>query len=288
MTLQFLDPPADAACEHPKVLIIPAPYEATTSYGQGTGQGPQAILEASAQVEFYDDELDCEPFRVGIATTPSVDFTGVSGEAAIHRVEASVAAALKRGAWPLVLGGEHSITTGAVRACRAQHPAMGVVQIDAHADLRESYGGTTWSHASVMRRILQLGCPSVGIGIRALCQEERTVIRECHLPRWFGYQVAQDDTWMDAAIAACPPEVFLTFDVDGLDPSILRATGTPVPGGLQWYPTLRFLRRLFQARRVVGADVVELAPTDGDHASNFVAAQLTYKLIGYWATARSA
>ena len=205
----------------------------------------------------------------------------MTGEAAIIRVEAAVAQTLEREKWPLVLGGEHSITSGAVRACRAKYPELGVVQLDAHGDLRDTYEGSPWSHACVMRRIVDMGCPTVGIGIRSICAEEKALIRELKLPRWFAYEMAGSEAWIDEALAATPQQIFLTIDVDGFDPALIRATGTPEPGGMAWYPTLRFLRRLFAEREVVGADIVELAPQSGDHASDLTVARLAYKLIGY-------
>lgn len=281
----FLDPP-DEGCSNPRVAILPVPLEATTSYGHGTAAGPAAILEASCQVEFYDEELDREPYRVGLTTCPAVDFSGVTGADAIARIDTAVSEILGRGQWPLALGGEHALTTGGVRACLRRHPGMGVLQVDAHGDLRAEYEGSPWSHASVMRRIVELGCPTVGVGLRSICPEERDLIRAQRLPRWFAYQMAGSDAWMTDAIAALPAKVFLTIDVDGLDPSIIRATGTPEPGGIGWYPLLQFLRRVFQEREVVGADVVELAPAPNDHASNFTVAKLVYKVIGYWGMSR--
>lgn len=283
MTIQFLAPPVDSLSDRPKVVVIPAPYEATTSYGKGTAHGPHAILEASHQVEYYDEELESEAYRVGLTTRAPIVFDGLVGADAVAQVESAVREAYQAAQWPIVLGGEHSITSGAVRACREVYPDVGVVQIDAHGDLRDTYEGTPWSHASVMRRIVDLGCPTVGVGLRSLCAEERTFIRERQLPRWYAFAMAANDRWIDEAIAATPEHCFVTLDVDGLDPSIIRATGTPEPGGIGWYPLLTFLRRLCAERTVVGADVVELAPVAGDHTSNFTVARLVYKMIGYWA-----
>lgn len=277
----FLDPPVERMASPAKVCVIPVPFEDTVSYGGGTAHGPAAILDASAQVEFYDEELQAEAFMIGIDTAPAVDFSGVTGAAAIDRIEAATAAVLARGQWPLLLGGEHSMTTGPVRACRAKYPDVAVVQIDAHGDLRNEYQDSPWSHACVMRRIHEMGVPTFGIGLRSICPEEAALIREAKLQRWFAYQIAESDRWIDEVLAATPQRIFLTIDVDGFDPAVIRATGTPEPGGLQWYPTLRFLRRLFAEKTVIGADVVELAPTDADHASSFAVARLVYKLIGY-------
>ncbi len=279
--MRFLQPPESSVTPAHRVVVVPAPYEATVSYGHGTAGGPAAIIEASSQVEFYDEELNDEAYRVGIETARAIDFAGKIGAPAIALVDAAVTRVLSAGKWPLVLGGEHSVSTGCVRACLAQHPHMGVVQIDAHGDLREEYEGSPWSHASVMRRIHDLGCPSVGVGLRSLCREEREFIQRERLPRWFAYEMAGRTDWIDAAIAAMPDEVFLTIDVDGLDPSIVRATGTPEPGGMSWYDLTRFLRAIARQKKIIGADIVELAPVVGDHASDFAVARLAYKLIGY-------
>jgi agmatinase len=271
----------DVSSTDARVVVLPVPFEATTSYGTGTAQGPQAILQASAHVELYDEELQCDPSRMGIATADAVDCADLVGEAMVTCVAQHVAQIASRGQWPLVLGGEHAITTGCVRGCLDGVPDLGVVQIDAHGDLRDTYEGTPWSHACVMRRIMELGCPTVGVGLRAICEEEAQLIAAQQLPRWFAHDMVARNDWMDAAIAACPPRVFLTLDIDGLDPTLVRATGTPEPGGLQWHPLLAFLRRLFAEREVVGADIVELAPQAGDHASDFITARLAYKMIGY-------
>lgn len=283
---QFLDAGPIGADDAVAYGVLPVPFEATTSYGGGTQHGPQAIIDASSQVEFYDEELDCEPRRAGIVTYDAVDCCGVSGEDAITRIEQATALILGDGRVPVVLGGEHSITTGPVRACLAHAPAMGVLQIDAHGDLREQYEGSRWSHASVMKRIYELGCPTVGVGLRSLCEEERSLIRDARLPRWFAYDMASDDVWMQEAVAALPEHVYITVDVDGLDPSVIRATGTPEPGGLSWWTTMKFLRMVFAQRQVIGFDIVELAPSAHDHASSFAAARLVYKMIGYHLSGR--
>lgn len=285
MPKQFLDVDYKEYTNSPRVEVIPVPYEATTSYGKGTANGPAAIINASAQVEFFDEELNIEPQKIGIITRPALEIKE-RGEGAIKQISKAVSDSLNAGRWPMVLGGEHSITTGCVMACKEKYPDLGVLQIDAHGDLRNEYEGSPWSHASVMRRIVDMGCPTVGVGLRAICSEERALIQEKRLPRWFAHQVNNannSEAWIAEAIDALPKHVFITFDVDGLDPSIIRATGTPEPGGMMWHPTMRLLRELFSKRTVVGADVVELAPEKGDHASDFATARLVYKIIGYLA-----
>lgn len=284
--MNFLDVPAIAE-KDARVVVLPVPYEATTSYGQGTSRGPDALIAATAQVEFYDEELQSQPHEIGIATADPVDVAGCDGATVVAHVATRVREIVARGQWPLVLGGEHTITTGCLRGCLERYPDIGVLQIDAHADLRDTYHDTPWSHACVMRRIVELGCPTVGVGLRAVCREEAEFIRTKRLPRWFAHDIVGRIDWIDDVITALPQHVFVTFDVDGLDPSVIRATGTPVPGGLDWYTALRLLRAVFAQRTVVGADVVELAPQAGDHASDFAAARLACKLVGYYHAATS-
>ena len=264
--------------------VLPAPLEATVSYGAGAARGPAAILEASQQLEDWDGR-SC-PLEAGIHTLPAVDCDGPI-EAVLDRIEAATATILRRGKIPVILGGEHTVTLGALRAGAAhfaEHCSepIGVIQIDAHADLREEYEGGRFSHACVMRRAVEdLGLPLFQFGVRALCRAEAEY-RATH-PR-IRFLDAADFARGGFPDSLPPPDfpraLYITFDVDGLDPSVIRATGTPVPGGPGWHDCLRFLERVVSGRRVVGFDVVELAPRPGDHASDFAAAQLVYALMG--------
>jgi agmatinase len=268
------------AMETARATILPAGYEATTSYGVGTKDGPDAILRASRSLELYDDELDWEPCEVGIATAPAWEFDRSTPERPIEQVEALVAGALAAEKFPILLGGEHSITLGAVRAVQQRHPSVGVLQLDAHADLRDVYEGTPFSHACVMRRVTERA-PVVAVGIRSMSAEEARC-RPAHAYRRFKAEEAlRSADVIDAVVDALPSEVYVTVDLDALDPSVMPAVGTPEPGGLGWYDLLRLLRAVFQARRVVAADVVELAPVPGLNAPDFLAAKLVYKLISY-------
>ncbi len=274
--------PAWSALERARAFVYCVPYEKTVTYGRGTAEGPRAILEASAEVELYDEQSGGEPYRVGIATLGSYepDDWRIGSEAMVERVEAELEPLVRQGKWPVVLGGEHTVSVGAVGALAAVHRGMSVLQIDAHADLRQEYQGSRLSHACVMSRIGEI-CPFVGVGIRSLSREEGERIQEEKLPVFFAHEMRRDPQWMEKAIACLSDTVYLTVDIDGLDPSIVPATGTPEPGGLLWAETLEFLRLLFERRTVVGADVVELAPQPGLHASDFLAARLVYKLIGF-------
>jgi agmatinase len=234
----------------------------------------------------YDEELDRRIDALGLHTLPPVDCAGAAPEQVMARIHAAALPPLRDGKFLLTLGGEHSISYGVFTAQQtARTRPFSLLQIDAHADLRHSYEGTVHSHASIMARAHELGLPFVQVGIRALCAEERAFLRERGLEGnvFWGHDVAAraDDAWMDAVVERLGPEVYVTLDVDGLDPSIMPATGTPVPGGLGWYATLRLLRKVAARRRIVGADLTELAPIPGQHAPDFLVARLAFKLIGY-------
>ena len=277
----FLGLPEEASrYETSRVAVLPVPFERTTSYGKGTAQGPAAILEASRQVEFWEEMLRSEPWRIGIATLPPFAVETPDAAAALGALEAEARRHLAAGKFLVTLGGEHSLTTAPVRAARAVHGELAVVQFDAHADLRAEYDGTPWSHASVMRRLHEDGVPALAVGIRALCDEEAALIAEKQLPTIWGWELPARERFL-AELERLPEKVYLTFDVDFFDPSLMPATGTPVPGGGQWYPTLECLRELFRRKTVVAMDVVELAPQPGAHGADFLAASLVHKCLAY-------
>lgn len=264
-----------------RVAIWPVPLEHSVSYGHGAAGGPEAILVASQQVELYDEQLELEPASVGIATLPAFQAEHEEVEAVLEAIESTAHAHLAAGKFLLTLGGEHSLTIGPVRAAHRLDEEIGVVQFDAHADLRDEYGGSPWSHACVMRRIVERGIPTLGVGIRALSSAEAELIRDRELPVIWGQELATlDRDRFGRLLDRLPDRVYLTFDVDFFDPAVLPSTGTPEPGGGAWYPTLELLAELFSRKDVVAADVVELAPVPGHPASDFVVARLVYKLIG--------
>ena len=258
--------------------VLPVPYEKTVSYGGGTADGPAAILEASAQLERWDGASD--PGAAGIYTWPAIDCSGPDAEV-IERIAAAVADILALGKTPVVLGGEHTVTWGVIKGyLDAGVRDFGVVQIDAHADLRDEYEGSPLSHACVMRRVVEAGVPLFQLGNRAYSQEEREA-RAKHGVRYLDAdQLVPDNVRSFALPADFPPKVFFTLDVDGVDPSVLPATGTPVPGGLGWYQTLGLFESVALQRRIIGFDVLEFAPIEGFHAFDFTAALLVYKLMG--------
>lgn len=283
-TFLGLDESADSFARADAV-ILPVPYESTTSWGGGTRRGPDAIISASRYIELHDQEFGCEPGdRLGIHTLPSLELTRAGATPAMAELGEAygrVAGAVDN-RFLLMLGGEHSISSPAVLAqAERSSERLTVLQMDAHADLRAQFEGTANSHASAMARVLDRA-DVVAVGVRGVSQEEVDVSAgsEGSTLIWAD-QMWSDDAWMDEALTALGPKVYLTFDVDYFDPSLMPSTGTPEPGGGDWYRTLRFLKRVFAEREVVAADIVELAPTPGLSAPDFLVAKLAYKLISY-------
>ncbi len=279
--------------EDADVVILPIPYEATTTYRKGCENGPEALLTASHQLECYDDELGGETcFAVNIFTHEAIadtrQFPQLTAEDMLAITKATTKRLLSAQKFVIALGGEHAITTGVVQGHLSffQEPFT-VVQIDAHTDLRHTYEESEHNHACVMRRVLDLGLPSLPVAIRSLCKEEANLVVEHHIPVVWAWDMQENPQWIDQAISNIKTEkVFLTVDLDGIDPSLIPGVGTPEPGGMDWYSTLRFLRRLFQERDVIGCDVMELAPIEGSVVSEYTAAKLVYKLVGYWHESR--
>jgi len=270
--------PEKSAPEKARYSIVPVPYAGTVTYGVGTRHGPLAIIAASREVETFDAESGVDLFDLGIHTLPEVMPVAAGPEKMAERVEEVIAAELTAGRTPIMLGGEHSITAGAVRAFSKQHPRLSVLQIDAHLDLRDAYQGSPYSHASVMRRVREV-CPHVAVGPRNCSAEEKQYIDEKNIPVFWAKDIVGKQDWYQRCLANLPAEVYLTVDLDGLDPSVMPAVGTPEPGGLGWYEALSFLRFVFGNRKVVGADVVELAPIPGVHYPDFTAAMLVAAII---------
>jgi len=266
-----------SALEHARAVVLPVPYDFTTSYQGGTRLGPAAILAASRNMELWDEEVGAV-YRAGIHTLPELEPTAAGPEAMVDRVEQATEWILTGGRLPAILGGEHSITTGAVRAAQRRYPGLSVLQIDAHGDMRDTYLDSPFSHACVMRRIREM-VPAASVGIRSLSEEEAEYLKENPVPMWSTrrFRALPD---LSPVLDALTDDVFVTFDVDGLDPSVMPATGTPEPGGLDWYEAVDLLRAVAEKKRIVGFDVVELAPMNGQTASDFLCARLVYRLIG--------
>ncbi|CCI38967.1 Agmatinase 1 [Microcystis aeruginosa PCC 9701] len=289
---QFLGSEAIASYATAKAVILPIPYEATTTYRKGCETGPAAVITASQQLEAYDEELKRETcLEVGIYTHDAIADTRqqpqLSAEEMLAVTTATVSRLIADDKFVVAVGGEHAITTGVVQAYRqALSDPFTVVQIDAHGDMRFEYEGSLHNHACVMRRVLEMGLLTLPVGIRAICREEAELIAKQQIPVIWDRDIAGDPNWIEKAIAKITTEkVFLTIDVDGIDPALIPGVGTPEPGGLSWHQTLNFLRRLFQTHQVIGCDVMELAPISDSVVSEFTTAKLIYKLIGYQFTA---
>lgn len=272
--------------EHAKFIIQQVPYEHTSSYISGSAKGPDAMIQASHFVEFYDEELDMESFRNGgIATLKAIDFDEHVDADAISLIEKSTNQLINDNKFVISLGAEHTVTLGFVKAHVKKYPQLSVLQIDAHSDLRQSYHDNPYSHASVMARVHDLNIPITQIGIRAQCKEEADLIKSAaNIHTFYAHQIRQNQHWMDDAIKTLRNDVYLTIDADGFDPSVIPAVGTAEPRGLYWEETLTFLKKVIMTKNVIGFDVVEIAPVNGNSLSEYTCAKLIYRLIGYLVT----
>ncbi len=281
MITQFGAPDAPYCDPHTaRVTIIPAPLEYSVCYMKGTAHGPQAILDASSQMELYDEELNCCPIEIGVYTRPALDYMGMDHAAALQATGDAVREVLEHGQLPFTIGGEHSLSAPPIAAVREHFPDLTVVHIDAHGDLRDEYEDTPLSHASIERRVVDMGIPLTEIGIRSFSPEEAAFMQtQPNVAIVWGYQLAK-------GTATIPWErltahTYVTIDLDALDPSEMPAVGTPEPGGLHWYQLLDLFREICHRTTIVGMDVVELCPMPGQTRADFLAAKLVYKMIGY-------
>ncbi|APQ17609.1 agmatinase [Maribacter hydrothermalis] len=266
-----------AQLEKSKIILIPVPYDGTSTWGKGADKGPEAFLEASENMELYDIETDSEVYKQGIHLTDPITENS-SPEAMVNEVHNITKDFIKRNKFVTLFGGEHSVSIGSIRAFNECFDDLTVLQIDAHADLRESYEGTKYNHACAVyeanqtTNLVQVGIRSMDVIEKTLMDDEKT---------FFAHDMVNDEYWTDKVIEAMTDNVFITFDLDALDPSIMPSTGTPEPGGLLWYETLDFLKQVFEDKNVVGFDIVELCPNKNDKSSNFLAAKLYYKMLSY-------
>ncbi len=273
----------NVAPEDARFVLIPVPYEKTATYRKGTAQGPAALLAASEQVELFDTETGTYPVEQGIHVAQDIAVLGFPDELA-PVLERAVAPHMAAGRLVGCLGGEHSISLGPIRAAAVEHPGLGVLQIDAHPDLRDEYEGTRYGHGCVMRRVLDM--PEVArvaqVGVRAVSREDRDVIMsDGRIQPFYAHGRESAETYQDDILEWLPPVVYITFDLDGFDPSVVPGTGTPEPGGLGWWEALGLVREVFRNRRVVGFDIVELLPEPPSVVSDFVAARLLFKMLAY-------
>ncbi|WP_405411082.1 agmatinase [Maribacter sp. Asnod1-A12] len=263
--------------EKSRIILIPVPYDGTSTWGKGADKGPEAFLEASENMELYDIETDSEVYKQGIHLTEPITENS-SPEAMVNEVHAITKDFIKRNKFVTLFGGEHSISIGSIRAFNECFDNLTVLQIDAHADLRESYEGTKYNHACAVYEASQT-TNLVQVGIRSMDVIEKTVMDE--EKTFFAHEMVADEYWSDKVIEAMTENVFITLDLDAFDPSIMPSTGTPEPGGLLWYETLEFLKQVFEDKNVVGFDIVELCPNKNDKSSDFLAAKLYYKMLSY-------
>lgn len=266
--------------EDSRFVVIPVPYDLTSTYQSGSRRGPGAIIEASCNLELYDEELSRETYLSGIHTCSPLDVDARGPGEMTETIYGEVSRIIAHEKVPVLLGGEHSISVGAVKAMKEKYPSLTVLQLDAHADMRDSYQNTPFSHASVGRRIYEI-CHLVQAGIRSMSKEEAVFIEEHNIKVFSPEVVEEDPGWVDTIAGNLSGDVYLSLDLDVLDPSIMPATGTPEPGGIIWRDLLRLIKKVSNDCTIRGFDVVELCPIPGMIAPDFTAAKLTYRIMGY-------
>jgi len=263
--------------ETARIVILPVAYDGTSTWRKGADKGPDAIIEASANMELYDIETDSEVYKKGIFTDSIIE-ADVSAGGMVEAINQEVQGYIEQGKFVVVIGGEHSISIGAVKAHSRFYQGLTVLQLDAHSDLRQQYNGSEYNHACVMARVAEI-CPVVQVGIRSMDSSEKAYINPEKI--FFAKDIYNNKDWFSKAVSKLSDKVYVTFDVDVFDPSVMPSTGTPEPGGLLWYDVLEFLKLVFEQRDVVGFDVVELCPDEANKAPDFMAAKLIYKLLSY-------
>jgi agmatinase len=272
--------PTTADFDRARVVVLPVPLDRTTSYVAGTRNGPHEILVASSHMELWDEETGTDVHSIGIFTLPEMEFPFANIDEVMAEVRRVAGEIVARGKFPFVLGGEHSITGPIFAAVAEHHPGVTVLQIDAHADLRDTFMGTPHNHACAMRRVLEVA-PVTQVGIRSLSTEEAETIPSLKTTIFYDHDMRRDPAWIDRVVESLGEKVDITIDCDGMDPAIMPAVGTPEPGGLSWPEMLALLRKVIEHREVVGCDLVELAPIPGMVAPNFLCAKLIYKILSY-------
>jgi len=270
-------PPQYSGAADSRIVIVPVPYDGTSTWVKGADKGPEAILRASANLELYDIETDSQVYQEGIFTDQAVagDFAPAEMVEAVKR---AVQDHLANRKFVVVVGGEHSVSVGAVQAHTGRYPGVSVLQLDAHSDLRQEYEGSRFNHACVMARVREV-CPIVQVGIRSMDISEKPALVEDRV--FFAERIHDSLTWIDNVIAKLTEQVYITIDLDVFDPSIMPSTGTPEPGGLMWYDVLALLKAVCRRKTLVGFDVVEMCPVEGNWAPEFLAAKLIYKVLSY-------
>ncbi len=260
-----------------RVVILPVPYDGTSTWMKGADKGPEAMIAASGNMELYDIETDSEVYKLGIVTDKPV-LEKASPDAMVAAVKKRVAGHLEKEKFVVLVGGEHSVSVGAIQAHAEKFRGMSVLQFDAHSDCRSDYHGSKYNHACVMARVKEMGCPMVQVGIRSMDVSEKPYLGKIF---WAHDIIGKGDGWMDDVVRCLTEKVYVTIDVDGFDPSIMPSTGTPEPGGLLWWDVCRVLRKVAEKKTIVGADVTELCPSDSNKAPDFLVAKLIYKILSY-------
>lgn len=266
-----------------KVVIMQVPYDKTATYLKGTVNGPRAIIEASKKMELFDEELNQETYKIGIHTMDPLPVEELSPEAMVEKVYSSTAEVLKSNKFPVILGGEHSLSIGSVKAFKEAYPNLSVLHLDAHYDMRDEYFGSKFNHGCVARRISEM-CPIVQTGTRSLSKEEKDFLAtqaNGRIKTINVYDILEMPLWKDVISNNLSEHVYVSIDLDVFDPSLMPAVGTPEPGGIGWYETLDLLREVSKDKKIVGFDIVELCPIQGQVSSDFLAAKLIYRLLGY-------
>jgi agmatinase len=268
-----------------EIAIVSAPYEKTTSYGKGTAKGPKAIIDASHYVEFFDEETEKEVcFEKGIVTMKPLNFQKLKGKSALDHIYWNVLALIKSGKFVVTLGGEHSISTAPIKAHFENYENLSILHFDAHSDLRDEYEGSKYSHASFAARVAEFTTNITQVGIRAQCKEEFEFIKSRGINTFYAHTIREkgfDAALKEEIITTLNKNVYITFDVDYFDPSIMPSTGTPEPNGFYWHETMQLLKSVCSKRNLVGFDVVELAPGKGFAFPDFLTAKLIYKILNY-------
>ena len=277
-TIRFGDLPGEySSLEQAEIVILPVPYDATSTWQKGADKGPEALIDASAHMELYDIETDSQVYLKGIYTAEPVDVNILPDQIA-EKVEIAVQPFLKKGKFVVLVGGEHSVSSGSVKAHLDKYPNLSVLQLDAHSDLRYEYEGTKYNHACVMSRISEM-CPIVQVGIRSMDYTEKEFLDNSRV--FFAEDIHNKSNWKKKVLPLLTDQVYITIDLDVFDPSIMPSTGTPEPGGLLWYDVIELLKDVFDNKEVVGFDIVELCPNPQNKAPDFLAAKLVYKLLSY-------
>lgn len=266
-----------------KVVVMQVPYDKTATYIKGAVNGPGAIIDASRKMELFDEELNQETYKIGIHTMDPLPVQDLAPEAMVEKVYGSTMELLKANKFPVILGGEHSLSIGSVKAFKEVYPDLSVLHLDAHYDMRDEYFGSRFNHGCVARRISEI-CPIVQTGTRSLSKEEKDFLgtqANGRVKTVSAYDILEMPLWKDVISHSLSEHVYVSIDLDVFDPSLMPAVGTPEPGGIGWYETLDLLREVSKDKKIVGFDVVELCPIKGQVSSDFLAAKLVYRLLGY-------